>query len=111
MKVALFGVTSTPPEAGVEAEEGDRAELLDGVRFTGEEFEVDEDEEEDDEEEEEGVVVEDSCWRYSLVIRSDRLLCAVSNFPTTYMDHKEQCMLQDLWHMTDHFYAVQGRAR
>jgi hypothetical protein len=63
VKVELFGVTSIPPEAGVEVEEGDRAELLDGVRLTGEGFEVDEDEEEDDEEEEEGVVVEDSCWR------------------------------------------------
>ena len=88
MKVALFGVKSIPPVAGVEAEEGDRAEFLDGVRFTGEGFEVEEDEE-DEEEEEEGVVVEDSCWRYSLVIRSDRLLCAVSNFPTTYKDHKK----------------------
>jgi hypothetical protein len=113
VKVALFGGASTPPEAeaGVEAEEGDRAELLDGVRLTGDEFVVDEDEEEDDEEEDEGVVVEDSCWRYSLVIRSERLLCAVSNFPTTYKDHKKQYMLQDLWHMSYHFHAVQGRAQ
>ena len=108
VKVALFGVTSIPPEveAGVEAEEGDRAELLDGVRFTGEEFEVDEDEE-DEAEEEEGVVVEDSCWRYNLVIRSERLLCAVSNFPTTYKYQEKQYKLQDLWHMSYHSNAVQ----
>lgn len=111
MKVALFGGASTPPEveAGMEAEEGDRAELLDGVRLT-EVFEVDE-EEEDEGEEEEGVVVEDSCWRYSLVIRSERLLCAVSNFPTTYTDHAEQYVLQELLQITDHFYAEHGRAQ
>ena len=112
MKVALFGGASTPPEAeeGVKAEEGDRAEFLDGVRFTGEEFEVEE-EEEDDDDEEEGVVVEDSCWRYSLVIRSERLLCAVSNFPTTYTDHVEQYVLQKLLQNAHHTYAEHGRAQ